>query len=403
MLSVAIVFFKIKNIIVQCRMITFTGCTKEESIMSGQTINPVLTDITAHVASHSEYSSHEKIFLITDEASGLDARIFIHSLIDGRALGGCRRWEYRDEREWNADGLRLARGMTRKSAVAGLPLGGAKAAIRHGNPTALMMRAFGRGIDMIERKYGMAYITAADVGITEELLKEVKKETGNVRGIAPKENGIPLSGGDPGPFTAYGVFAGIKAAVKHKLGKSDLKGVAVAVQGLGDVGYYLCRFLHDAGTKLFVADLDQSRIDLVVSEYGAVAVAPGEIVAMSAEVFAPCAMGGVLSEKIGASIVAGSANNQQKDEINNRESRMLLERGILYAPDYVINAGGLISVYHEGKPRDRILDQIGRQVSVTLERIFAVSDLEDIDTATIADRMAEKPLQFSVNGRRVAA
>lgn len=361
--------------------------------MSEQIIDPVVTDVTAIVASHPEYSGHKKIFAVTDAQSGLDARIFIHSLIDGRALGGCRRWEYKDESAWNADGLRLSRGMTRKAAVSGLPLGGAKAAIRHGNPSPQMMRAFGRGIAMIEQQYGMKYITAEDVGITEAQLKEVKKETDNVRGITPEETGVPLSGGDPGPFTAYGVFAGIRTAVEHKLGRKDLVGVTVAVQGLGDVGYYLCRFLHEAGAQLFVADLDDKRIARVVDECGATAVDPSQVVAMDVDVFAPCAMGGVLNESIRAKIVAGSANNQQRDEINNTESKMLAARGILYAPDYVINAGGLISVFYEGEASESIMALIERQVSVALDRIFKTALNEKRDTATIADDLAEKMLR----------
>ncbi len=361
--------------------------------MSELEINPIVTDITADVSSHAEYSNHEKIFLITDAVSGLEARIFIHSLIEGRALGGCRRWEYKSESDWNADGLRLSRGMTRKSAVSGLPLGGAKAAIRHGNPTPDMMRAFGRGIDMIEKQYGMKYITAEDVGITEELLKEVKKETANVRGITPEETGVELAGGDPGPFTAYGVFAGIRTAVKHKMGKESLEGVTVAVQGLGDVGYFLCEFLAEAGAKLMVADLDEGRVNRVVSNFGATSVDPNEIVAMDVDVFAPCAMGGVLNDTIKAMIVAGSTNNQQKDEINNMESKMLMERGILYAPDYVINAGGLISVFYEGESKDSIMEMVGKQVSGALERIFMTSMEKGMDTATIADQLAEEMLQ----------
>lgn len=360
--------------------------------MSDDSLHPVVQDITDKSKSHPEYSNHVKIFLITDAQSGLNAKIAIHSLIQGRALGGCRRWDYEDDAQWSADVLRLSRGMTRKSAVAGLPLGGAKAAIK-GTPTKEMMRAFGRAIDMIEKKYGMTYITAEDVGITEELLKEVKKETANVRGIAPAAADVELSGGDPGPFTAYGVFAGIKTAVKHRLGKESLEGVKVAVQGLGDVGYYLCAFLHQDGAKLLVADLDGDRLQRVVDEFGAMPVLPGEITSLDVDVFAPCAMGGILDNTIQAAIVAGSTNNQQKDEINNAESKMLKDKNILYAPDYVINAGGLISVYYEGEARDKIMALIGDQVDRTLDRIFSLSGTKDMDTATIADDLAAKMLE----------
>lgn len=357
--------------------------------MSDHIMNTIVTDITHQVSQHPEYSGHEGVFLVTDEASGLEARIFIHSLVQGRALGGCRRWNYAGEQDWNADGLRLSRGMARKSAVAGLPLGGAKAAICHnGTPTAAMMRAFGRGIDIIEKTYGMTYITAEDVGITEDLLREVKTQTANVRGVTA---GDGLSGGDPGPFTAYGVFTGIKTAVRHKLGRDDLGGVRVAVQGLGDVGYYLCKFLREAGADLFVADLDAARVSRVVNEFGATSVVPAEIAALDADVFAPCAMGGVLDgTAVGARIVAGSTNNQQKNEIGNIESKILKDDGVLYAPDYVINAGGLISVFYEGEDGDKIMDMIGKQVETTLDRIFTVSQRECVDTATVADKLAEK-------------
>ncbi|MCB9990968.1 MAG: amino acid dehydrogenase [Rhodospirillales bacterium] len=376
--------------------------------MSEQMIDPVVTDITADVSAHPEFSNHEKVFEVAHEASGLRARIFIHSLIEGRALGGCRRWTYDDDAAWNADGLRLSRGMTRKSAVAGLPLGGAKAAICHSDPSPMMMRAFGRGIAMIEEQYGMTYITAEDVGITEALLKEVKKETQNVRGITPEQGDVELSGGDPGPFTAYGVFVGLQAAVKHKMGRDDLSGISVAVQGLGDVGYYLCEFLHEAGATLYVADLDQERLNRVANAFGAKPVDPADVISMKVDVFAPCAMGGVLSEDIRAPIVAGSANNQQKDEIGNGESKMLRARGILYAPDYVINAGGLISVYYEGETKDKVMDMIGMQVQTALEKIFTIADKEDADTASVADALAkemllEKKLQPVAEQEKAAA
>ena len=368
--------------------------------------NPVVEDVTEAMKSHPEYSDHTKVFQVTDEDSGLEARIFIHSLVEGRALGGCRRWEYTDDAAWAADGLRLSRGMTRKSAVAGLPLGGAKAAIKHGNPTMGMMRAFGKAIDMIEKQYGMTYITAEDVGISEELLVEAKTQTANVRGITPEETGVWLAGGDPGPFTAYGVFAGMKVAAKHKLGTESLEGVSVAVQGLGDVGYYLCEFLHKEGAKLFVADLDQGRIDRVVTEFGATVVAPHEIVGMDVDIFAPCAMGGVLDSTIKAKIVAGSTNNQQKDEINNTESKMLHEKGVLYAPDYVINSGGLISVFYEGEPADKIMAMIYDQVFGVLDRIFGMSMDTNMDCATIADDLSRKMLsekQYAPMAQRQAA
>jgi leucine dehydrogenase len=357
-----------------------------------QSPQPIVTDITETLKTHSEFSRHEKVFGVQDDASGLKARIFIHSVVEGRALGGCRRWAYESDEAWSADGLRLSRGMTRKSAVAGLPLGGAKAAINHSAPTKEMMRAFGKAIDMIETQYGITYITAEDVGITEELLIEARRETKNVRGIAPVESGVPLAGGDPGPFTAYGVYAGMVAAVKRKMKRDTMKDVRVAVQGLGDVGYYLCGFLAEAGAKLYVADLDKKRVARVVKEFGAVSVSPDDIVGMDVDVFAPCAMGGVLAQPIKAPIVAGSANNQQQDEMNNRESEILFKNGILYAPDYVVNSGGLISVFYEGEPTADIMNMIFDQVSLTMNRIMALSEQESIDTATISDALSRKML-----------
>lgn len=365
--------------------------------------DPVVEDITTIAAAHREYSGHEKIFLIVDRESGLRAKIGIHSLVEGRALGGCRRWDYADESSWLADVLRLSRGMTRKAAVAGLPLGGAKAAICHPAPTPAMMRAFGRAMALIEERWGIVYITAEDMGITAAMLREVRTQTPHVRGIGPEGEGAAgLSGGDPGPFTACGVFAGMRVALRRRLEKDGFAGVRVAVQGLGGVGMRLCGLLHEAGAAIVAADPDENRLRDAVREYGVVAVPPDEIRTQDVDIFAPCAMGGILDETVRAAIVAGSANNQQKDEAGNAESKLLRARNILYAPDYVVNAGGLISVYYEGRGKDGVMEMIENQVGLTLNRIFTLADKENLDTATVADKLAGKmgaELKSSLEGR----
>ena len=287
---------------------------------------------------HPEFDGHEQVVFCHDAESGLKAIIALHNLNRGPALGGCRMWNYASEDEALTDALRLARGMTYKSALAGLPYGGGKAVIIGDSRTMkspALFQAMGRFVETL----GGRYIIAEDVGIGVADVQIMARETRHVAGTP--EGGA----GDPSPATAYGVYMGIKAAVKHKLGSDSLSGVTVAVQGLGHVGQSLCRYLSGDGAKLTVTDINQAAVAAMAGELGARAVEPDAIYGTAAEVYAPCALGATVNDGtikvLRMPIIAGSANNQLAAPRHGLE---LLKRGILYAPDYVINAGGVINL-----------------------------------------------------------
>jgi leucine dehydrogenase len=292
---------------------------------------------------HPDFDGHERIVFAHDPATGLRAIIAVHSTKLGPAAGGCRMWPYASESEALADALRLSRGMTYKNAVAGLDLGGGKAVIiadpKTGKSTELM-RSFGRAVNDL----GGHYITAEDVGIDVADMEIVRETTRYVAGLS---RGAHASG-DPSPVTARGVFEGLRLAVAMRLQRETLDGVRVAVQGLGHVGRHLCRLLHEAGAVLVVSDIDTARMREVVETCGASAVAADEIMQAEVDVFAPCALGGVLNDAtipaLRAAIVAGAANNQLA---RPEDAHALHERGILYVPDYALNAGGIINVARE--------------------------------------------------------
>ncbi len=320
-----------------------------------------------------------------DETSDHKMIVAIHDTSLGPALGGCRMWPYLSDDEAYADAARLARGMTYKAALAGLNFGGGKSVII-GNPktdkSETLFRTFGQFIQSI----GGRYITAEDVGTTVQDMEWVSRETRFVAGVSS-------GGGDPSPFTALGVFLGIKAAVHHRLGREDLRGVRVAIQGLGHVGSALCGLLQDAGARLAVTDIDDEAVARCVREFDAEAVARDAIYALDAEVFAPCALGAVINDKtlrhFGCAIVAGAANNQL---LTDDHGEALRKRGILYAPDFVINAGGLMNVagaFHaDGYDAGRVRHKIAR-IAATLDEIFEQADQEGVATNRIADRIAE--------------
>jgi len=336
------------------------------------------------VFSESNFDDHEQVVFCRDHESGLRAIIAIHNTARGPALGGCRIWPYESEDAALADVLRLSRGMTYKSAMAGLPYGGGKAVII-GDPSRdkseALWRAFGRAVDML----GGRYITAEDVGTRPADLEIVRRETAHVSGIA--EGGA----GDPSPATAYGVFVGIQAAVAQRLQRADMAGLRVAIQGLGNVGSALARMLHDAGAELYVSDIDELAVARAVKEFGANTVAPDRIHVLDVDVFAPCALGAVLNDAtiagLRAPVVAGSANNQLAEP---RHGHALWQRNVLYAPDYVINAGGVIWVSHEGPGFDagRVGAHVAR-IGDTLSEIFARARLDGIPPEIAADRIAE--------------
>lgn len=335
---------------------------------------------------------HEQVVFAQDKATGLKAIIAVHDTTLGPALGGCRFWNYSSDEDALLDVLRLSRGMTYKAAVAGLALGGGKAVII-GNPQQLRSEALFRGFGRFVDSLGGRYITAEDVNTSVRDMEHVALETRHVTGLSG-------GSGDPSPVTAYGVFHGIRASVKYRLGKDDLKGIRVAVQGCGAVGSYLCGYLHEAGARLVVADIDETRVRKLVDQYGAQASTPQTIHAADVDVFSPCALGAGLNDEtipqIKAPIIAGGANNQLRDE--DRHGAMVRERNLLYAPDYVINAGGVINVYHE--LRGYNADAAKRQASHiynTLLEIYADSAQTNLPTYKAANRLAERRLQSMRN------
>ena len=343
------------------------------------------------VLTHPEFDNHELVAYHRDPKSGLRAIIAVHSTALGKGLGGCRMWPYADEDEALTDVLRLSRGMTYKAAMAGLAQGGGKSVIL-GDPrrdkTPAMMRAMGRFVDTL----GGRYIAAEDSGTSVADVRLMAEETRHVGGLTGPEAQAAGRTGDPSPATAYGVFVGIQSAVRWKLSRTDLRGLKVAIQGLGNVGYRLAKHLHEAGAKLWVTDLHAPAVERCVKELGATAVGMDQIFAVDAEVFAPCAMGAIINDRtlpqLKAGIVAGAANNQLATP---RHGQALLARGILYAPDYVINAGGIIEIWYEGPGYDERkvrahLDQIGQ----TLTTVFERAKQEQHPTGEIADRMAEE-------------
>ena len=329
---------------------------------------------------------HEQVVVCHDKSSGYRGIIAIHDTTLGPALGGTRFWNYATDAEAITDALRLARGMTYKNAVAGLNLGGGKAVMIGDNKTRnreMIFRAHGRFVDSL----GGRYITAEDVGTSPSDMDYVHAETDHVAGL----QGLS---GDPSPVTAHGVFRAIQASARQRWGSDDLAGKRVAVQGLGHVGYYLCRELHGVGAELVVTDIDAERIRRVVEEFGARAVGTDEIYGVQADIFAPCALGGIINDKtipqLKVEIVSGAANNQL---LETRHGDELERRNILFAPDYVANAGGVINVYGElhGWDAERALRKAD-QIYDTVLNVFSIAAEEGVPSYVAADRLAERRL-----------
>jgi leucine dehydrogenase len=331
-------------------------------------------------------TDHEKVLIGRDAESGYHGIIAIHSTVLGPAVGGTRFWNYATEAEALTDALRLSHGMTYKNALAGLPLGGGKSIIIGNNKATnreALLRAHGRFVDTLNGRY----ITAEDVGTSPADMEIVRAETQHVAGL--------LGGsGDPSPFTARGVFRAIQASSKFLWNTDDLSGRTVALQGCGHVGYNLAKLLHGAGAKLIVSDVDEKNLARVTEEFAAKTVPPDEIFSVQADVFAPCALGGVINDRtipeLKVQIVAGAANNQLLEE---RHGAMLRERKILYAPDYVANAGGVLNGCRElfGWKAEDALKKIDEIYDTTL-RIFESAQEQEITTNKAADRLAEKRL-----------
>ena len=346
---------------------------------------PRVMDVFGKLSSYDFGEVHFKL----DKASQLQAIVAIHDSRLGPALGGCRFIEYDTDDAAYIDALRLARGMTYKAAITGLAHGGGKSVIikpkRHFDRSALFS-AFGRFIEDLRGHY----ITAEDSGTGLEDMEIIRTQTKHVTGIDPSHGGS----GDPSPFTALGVRRGIEAAVKFKLGKDDLKGIHVTVQGVGHVGYYLCKELHAAGAKLTVADVDKLKSERAKREFGAAVTDIAKVAEVECDVFAPCALGAGLNDTtiphLKASIVAGAANNQLLEPHHGDD---LHARGILYAPDYAINAGGLVNVAQEAKGYDaKAAREKTLKIYDTMNDIFERSKRLGAPTYKVADLMAEEKL-----------
>ena len=336
------------------------------------------------IFSHPEFDAHEKVLFGHDSESGLKAIIAIHNTNRGPALGGCRMWAYDSDEAALEDVLRLSKGMSYKSALAGLPFGGGKSVIIGDARTMksdALFTAMGRLVDSL----GGRYIVAEDVGVSVADVEIMGRETDHVAGLAG-------ASGDPSPATAYGVYMGIRAAVEQRLGRQDLKGLTIAVQGVGSVGYYLCRYLKADGANLIVTDIAEQAVARVVQEFGADAIDPDAIYGVVADVYAPCALGATVNDdtidQLKVAIVAGSANNQLA---RPEDAEALAQRNILYAPDYVINAGGVINIAHERKGYDKrkAVAQVA-EIKKTLHEIFERASRDGITTAEAADRLAEE-------------
>ena len=341
------------------------------------------------VFDHREFDRHEIVHFVDDPNSGLKAIIAIHSTALGPAAGGCRRWQYASDADAVTDVLRLSRGMTYKNAIAGLPFGGGKAVILASDDSPkseTLFRAYGRAVETL----GGRYITAEDVGISVDDIRIVREETRFVSGLPQSGDS---AGGDPSPWTALGCFLGLKAAVRHRLDRDDIRGLKVAVQGVGHVGLRLARLLAEAGAEVLVADVNRDNLRQAEAIEGVSVVAPRDILFADVDVVAPCALGNVLDAqtipKIRASIVAGAANNQLSTSVDGER---LAARGILYAPDYVLNAGGVISVAREylGESSEEAVREEINRIPERLTEIFEESARSERPTNEIADELARR-------------
>jgi len=306
-------------------------------------IEPIVPKADQLVFSNPSFLGHEQVVFCQDEETGLKAIIGIHSTVLGPALGGTRMWNYENEADAIRDVLRLSRGMSYKAAISGLNLGGGKAVIigdARKHKTDALMRRFGQFVNSLSGRY----ITAEDVGITTRDMELVKMETDHVTGIPESMGGS----GDPSPVTAYGVFMGLKAAANYKWGSDDLTGKKVLVQGVGHVGETLVKYLSEAGATVLINDIYEDVLEHVANTYNAIMIR-GDVYEQDVDIYAPCALGATVNddtiERLKCSIIAGAANNQLADE--NIHGKRLQERGIIYAPDFLINAGGIINVYSE--------------------------------------------------------
>lgn len=353
--------------------------------------NETETGVQSNVLALLSQHNHEQVVFCQDEATGLRAIIAVHNTTLGPSLGGTRMWNYASESEALEDVLRLSRGMTYKSALAGLNLGGGKAVIlgdSRKDKTEAYFRRFGKFVDSL----GGKYITAEDVGIDARDIAWAALETEHVAGLPEHLGGA----GDPSPVTAYGVYMGMKASWKKRSGSDSLEGVRVAVQGVGSVGEHLVKYLSEEGARVTVADIFQDRVKEVVDAYGCKAVDPEQIYDVEMDIYAPCALGATVNNdtlrRLKCSVICGAANNQLAEEESH--GQLVREMGILYAPDYLVNAGGIINCYWEvvGYHREAALQQAEGIYQTTLD-IFALADAENIPTFRAANNLAEARIE----------
>ncbi|KQS01445.1 amino acid dehydrogenase [Sphingomonas sp. Leaf357] len=337
-----------------------------------------------------DFDAHEGVHLFTDAASGLQAVIAVHSTHLGPAAGGVRFWHYADSDRAITDALRLSRGMSFKNAMAGLPMGGGKGVVLASKPgdtiSQAQLEAFGRAVESLNGKY----VTAEDVGMSEASMKVIATQTRHVSGL-PVAAGS--AGGDPGPYTAYGVYLGVKAAAKRGLGADSMQGVHVAIQGVGSVGGGLAKLLAKDGARLTLADVNAGRAQALADELGAQTAAADAILGVEADVVSPNALGAILTESsiaaLKTKVIAGGANNQLE---KREDGARLAERGILYAPDYVINAGGIINVgleYLGQGDEAEVMARIER-IPARLIEVWDEADRSGAPSSDVADMLARR-------------
>jgi len=347
-----------------------------------------------------ESYGHEQVVFCSNKELGLKAIIGIHNTTLGPALGGTRMWNYTSDQEALVDVLRLSRGMTYKAAVAGLNLGGGKAVIIGDSRTQkseALFRAFGRFVEGLSGRY----ITAEDVGTDVKDMEYIMMETRHVTGIPTEVGGS----GDPSPVTAYGTYVGIKACINEVFGSDSLAGKKVVIQGAGgNVGKHLCKYLHKEGAILFVNDLFEDKLKPIVDEYKATVVSNEEVFSVDADVLSPAALGGIINDetipKLKVKIIAGAANNQLGNE--EKHGKMLKDKGILYAPDYVINSGGLINVYNEleGYNRERALKQASGIYDI-VKKVIEISKRDNVPTEEASRKIAEERIHAISSAKRI--
>jgi leucine dehydrogenase len=359
--------------------------------MTQQNSSVEMSAVTERMALHN----HEQVVFCQDNATGLKAIVAIHNTTLGPAVGGTRMWMYASEGDALTDVLRLSRGMTYKSALAGLNIGGGKAVIiadSKKDKNEALMRSFGKFVDGL----GGRYITAEDMGVGTRDMEYVKMETDHVVGLPDYMGG----GGDPSPVTAYGVYMGMKASVKEQTGSDSLAGKTIVVQGVGHVGEYLVEYLVKENAHVIITDIYEDRVNDVVKKYGVKAILPSEVYSTPMDIYSPCAMGATVSketlEQLSCGIICGAANNQLA--VETEDGQRVLDKGILYAPDYLVNAGGIINCYWEivGYNRQASLAQAELIYDTTL-KIYSASKEKGIPSYLAANQMAEQRIQSIAN------